>query len=62
VLHNVFAWSVRATAGIPSALTRSHSDFSRIAPSSIEYCEWTWRWTKSGDVIGGERTYRIRAW
>ena len=41
-------WSVTATARMPAAATRLTRSFTFTAPSSSEYCEWTWRWTKSG--------------
>src|SRR5438445_4677609 len=39
-------WSVRPTAGMPSSLARANIFGIRLAPSSIEYSEWEWRWTK----------------
>src|SRR5215203_1639256 len=39
-------WSVRATAGWPRALARATSCGMRLRPSSREYSEWQWRWTK----------------
>ena len=40
-------WSVSATARMPSAFVRAARSLIFSAPSSSEYCEWTWRWTNS---------------
>src|SRR5437870_3267394 len=39
-------WSVRPIAGMPRSLARANIFGIRLAPSSIEYSEWEWRWTK----------------
>src|SRR6185369_5762039 len=36
-------WSVTATVSIPSSLTFGNRSFTRIAPSSREYCVCKWR-------------------
>src|SRR6476620_3743191 len=51
-------WSVRATALIPCFWTCLTRFFTFTAPSSIEYCEWTWRWTKSAIFTGGRSRRR----
>src|SRR5689334_19392000 len=43
---NITPWSVIATAGIPSSLTRRTMSGIRLAPSSKEYYVVLWRWTK----------------
>jgi hypothetical protein len=53
-------WSVTATAGIPwrraseKIVGEDGSEDGgsiRAAPSSSEYSEWTWRWTKPGPLL-----------
>src|SRR5688572_4949685 len=39
-------WSVIASAGICSSAALAMSPSTRLAPSSIEYSVWVWRWTK----------------
>ena len=43
----MFPWSVIATAFISAAAARLTRSFTFTAPSSIEYCVWTCRWTNS---------------
>ena len=49
--ENMLPCSVIATAGIFSSTARSSISSIRQAPSSSEYSEWRWRWTKS-DMAG----------
>src|SRR3954453_44766 len=49
--ENMLPCSVIATAGILSSTARSSISSMRQAPSSSEYSEWRWRWTKS-DIEG----------
>ncbi len=43
IAPNMLPWSVTATARIPAAATRLTRSLTFTAPSSSEYCEWTWR-------------------
>ena len=45
-------WSVMVTVSMPNSLDLAKRSLKRIAPSSILYWVWTWRWTKfAGSVI-----------
>ena len=39
-------WSVIASAGCSNSCARAIRSSMRLAPSSREYSEWQWRWTK----------------
>ena len=48
---NMFAWSVSATAGMPSSFTRGASSATLTVLTRKENCVWTWRWTNSTDTV-----------
>src|SRR3990172_11925516 len=51
-------WSVSASAGCPSSLARATICGMRARPSSSEYSEWQWRWTKDmGQGAEGRRQW-----
>ena len=45
---NMALVSVSATAGMPAPAAMPGSAFTRTAPSSTEYSEWTRRWMNRG--------------